>query len=1149
MYAGQLLARTVLRVGDVAASRRAFDELGYIRDWRVIGPFDNEGKQGFARVFEPERLRMAPYDLDARYEGRERPVGWRTYPDIGHYGYVSFDAIERPDTNVCGYAETFVTSARVQPLTLWLGGGGAIAAWWNGEEVLRDDHYRQPNPDRFVVAVGAHQGPNRLLVKACVTDSTWGIFARIGSATGEAATGVSFSATAEVAAVQPGQGVARLPAAPMAPLRELEAAASGERPSAQALEDLARFLSMTGADDPAEQRAKQLAERAAEAEPSAARWLFAAELATSRADAGRFLDRAFALAPRDPDVLLARAHFTYGGPNPSDAVAALERVEDRGTAGLLAAQLRADALQSLGLPEAARTVLERARARTPAAPGWIAASAHAASDAERRDEAMTLFRQALDARYDDQGTREILIGDAIARGERTSAAREIEIYRALSNDTVGRLLRVASWYEALDQDDEAMASYRAAIELAPEDGDAHVAYGRALLRAGQDDLAMASLEEALRLRPQDAETRELLEHLAPAERPDEAYAVAADELLARVSEERGYPYRVLEDLTVNTVFDSGLSTQFHQYAAQVVDAEGGRSLRTFPITFDPDVQRVTIRAARVYREGRQLEAASSYEQPLGEPWYRIYYDTRALVVVFPDLQPGDVVELRYRIDDVAERNVFHDYYGDLHFFQSGTPIARIDYVLITPASRRFYFNTPRMASLQHETAEEGTRRIERYFARDVPALRTEDGMPGATETRPYLHVSTYESWRDVGRWWWGLVHDQLYADDSLRRTVRELVQGAPDTRTKVQRIYRWVIDHTRYVGLEFGIHGFLPYRVPQIVERGFGDCKDKASLLYTMLTEAGIDARLVLVRTRRNGALTDLPASLSVFDHAIAYVPELDLYLDGTAEFSGSTEFPQMDQGVTVLVVGPNDAELRRSPVMPPEHNARERRIAVELAGDGSARLDVDEVVRGHEAPGWRSRYQAEATRRDRFEQAMRNTFPGIEVQSVEMTGLTDYEVPVTAHYRASVPQFAVRDADGLRVPMTVLGDLLRALARTETREHALDLGATSRYVEHRTLRIPAGYQLDATPSGGHVESPFGVFDMTIGREGAEVTIDTSLTLSRDRIEASEYPAFRAFIQQADTALRQRLALVRASIPSSSGVVPRSGVSARGVTP
>ncbi len=1124
-YARQLLGRAQLRMGDAEGSRRTFAELGYVRQWRVIGPFDNEGKEGFAREYEPERLRMSPFDLEARYEGRERPVGWRTFPDVGHYGYISFDAVYRPDTNVCAYAETFVVSERPQALSLWLGGGGAIAAWWNGTEVLRDDDYRQPDPDRFVAMVGAHQGPNRLLVKACTAESTWGFYARVAAANGERASGLTINPNADVAQVHAGHGVPRLPAAPMAPLAALEAAAAGEGASAEALEDLAQFLALTGADDPAEQRAKQLAERAADAGPNTERWLLAAELATSRGDASRFIDRAVAIAPNDPDVILAQARLVMSGPSPDEALHVLERVPDRGIQALEAAELRADLYEGLGLEETARATLERAAQRAPGAPAWLSIRAHAADTVQSRDQAMELFREALLSRHDDQGLRETVIGDSILRGEIETAMREIDVYRALSNDSVLRILRVAAWYEALERDDEAMGAYRAALELAPEEADAHVAYGRALLRAGQNELAMQALNTALELRPQDAETRELVEHLQPEERLDEAYAASGEELLARVNEERGYPYRVLQDLTVASVFDSGLGSRFHQFAAQVINDEGGRALRTFPITFDPDVQRVMVRAARVYRQGRQLEATESYEQQLGEPAYRIYYDTRALVVVFPDLQPGDVVEIRYRIDDVAERNQFDDYYGDMHFFQGGAPMARTEYVLMTPAARQFYFNAPQMASLRHEERVEGARRIHRFFAENVPAIQSEDGMPGATETRPYLHVSTYQSWQDVGRWWWGLVHDQLYADESLRRTVRELVADAPDTRTKVQRIYRWVIDHTRYVGLEFGIHGFLPYRVPQIVQRGFGDCKDKASLLYTMLTEAGVDARLVLVRTRRNGALNDLPASLSVFDHAIAYVPELDLYLDGTAEFSGSTEFPQMDQGVTVLVVGPNGAELRRSPVMSPDHNARERRITIDLAADGAGRIEVNETVRGHEAPSWRSTYQAEGTRLDRFERAMRNTFSGIEVDSVEMTGLTDYEVPVTAHYRASVPQLAVRDADGLRVPLTVMGDLVRLLARTETREHAFDLGATTRYVEDRTIRIPAGHDVATLPEGGRVESPFGVFLVTVTREARTVTVHSELTLSRDRVEASEYAEFRAFIQRADSVLRQRLTL------------------------
>ena len=155
----------------------------------------------------------------------------------------------------------------------------------------------------------------------------------------------------------------------------------------------------------------------------------------------------------------------------------------------------------------------------------------------------------------------------------------------------------------------------------------------------------------------------------------------------------------------------------------------------------------------------------------------------------------------------------------------------------------------------------------------------------------------------------------------------------------------------------------------------------------------------------------------------------------------------------------------------------------------------------------------------------MRNTFSGIEVERVEMEGLTDYEAPVHATYRATVPQFATRDADGLRVPVAVMGDLVRSLARTEARTQAFDLGATTHYVEDRTLRAPTGMDVVTLPEGGRIESPFGLFLMTVTREGRAITIHTELTLSRDRIEAHEYNEFRAFIERADTLLRQRLTL------------------------
>ena len=133
------------------------------------------------------------------------------------------------------------------------------------------------------------------------------------------------------------------------------------------------------------------------------------------------------------------------------------------------------------------------------------------------------------------------------------------------------------------------------------------------------------------------------------------------------------------------------------------DDQGAQAWRSYQIQFDPSSQRVEVLRARVHREGGStLDAVRTFERQLGQPWYRIYYDTRALVVVFPDIEAGDVVELQYRVDDVAHSNLFADYYGGIQVLQRYNPIRRFDYVLITPESRSFYFNEPDLPSLQRD---------------------------------------------------------------------------------------------------------------------------------------------------------------------------------------------------------------------------------------------------------------------------------------------------------------------------------------------------------------------------------------------------------------------------------------------------------------
>jgi hypothetical protein len=104
---------------------------------------------------------------------------------------------------------------------------------------------------------------------------------------------------------------------------------------------------------------------------------------------------------------------------------------------------------------------------------------------------------------------------------------------------------------------------------------------------------------------------------------------------------------------------------------------------------------------------------------------------------------------------------------------------------------------------------------------------------------------------------------------------------------RVVAALRLVQDEVRYLGIEMGPYSHQPNTPSKVFERRFGDCKDKAILLTTILKELGIDAAPALVETEFGKELDQRQPSPYAFDHAIVTV-RLDgktYWLDGTRSF------------------------------------------------------------------------------------------------------------------------------------------------------------------------------------------------------------------------------------------------------------------------
>ena len=1130
----ELRAQIAVSQGQLAQAPSIIDRAAPVRSWAVIGPFENDGRAGLRTVYGPEK---DGYRADARYAGKEHEVLWRTLPpQLFPLGYVELTSALWPSHESTFYAATVVRSPAARTAMLHFGASGASRVWVNGVLVREDAALHPSRWDQAGFAVPLRAGDNTILVKVAHGTGKPGFSLRLCDEHDRPWTTVAKSARSPDAKTSlPGVREAKPPLPPRArvpdALSELREAARLHPGDARAQEDLAVLLAWRRPYDEGERLSLHAQERASDAAPGDPE----IELRLSRyedRDANRrraALERALARNPEEPRVLdaLAAQRLDHG-----DAWAAVRLAERARRAAPSFAQARltlARAYEAVGLTARASLLrLETAR-EFPR----LAAARRAAAAAQRRfghaAESEAELRAALAARFDDAEARGDLTAQLTDRGDVNGAMGLLAESIALEPASPWSRLRAAELLSQEGRVAEADRAYAELTQLAPDRPDVHEAVGKHRLRQRDDAGALLAFTRALSLKPQNPALRELMRTVRPEEQYATSYLYDAVALAKTKPAANGDDVEVLADLTVTRVFANGLSSRTHQLVLRALTQRGVDQSRWQSVQYSPDRQVVRIERARIVRkDGTILETRSDGERNVSEPWYAMYYDLRSRVIGFPQLEPGDVLELVERTDD-SGTNFFADYFGDFQYLQGYARKAVADYVLLGPPGRTFYATATPLAGLTHtegKLADGGT--WQRWTARDVPRVVPEPAMPGTSDLLGYVHVSTYKDWESVARFYWGLVKDQLRVTDEVRAAADEAVRDIPaaDEQARIRAVYDYVVSRTRYVALEFGIHSFKPYPVETVLTRRFGDCKDKASLMHAMLEALGIDSRLVLLRTRRMGNLGDAPASLAVFDHAILYVPKYDLYLDGTAEFHGSGELPADDRGAEALVVEPDGtgSHIRRTPDVSSAENFDESRARVALKPDGSATLEVTASARGPWTAELRRTFESPDERRARAEEQLaRAAFPGVKVTAVEVSDPHDIERPFTARFQASAPGFAATSARGLRFsPFGQQRSYVESYAQLSRRTLPQRLPTPQRLTMTSEVELPRGFSATA-PEDAAAEAPQGAWSVKYAVADGKLTARLELELKGGIVTPQEYGAFRAFLGRLDRALSRKV--------------------------
>ena len=103
-------------------------------------------------------------------------------------------------------------------------------------------------------------------------------------------------------------------------------------------------------------------------------------------------------------------------------------------------------------------------------------------------------------------------------------------------------------------------------------------------------------------------------------------------------------------------------------------------------------------------------------------------------------------------------------------------------------------------------------------------------------------MTTFESWEQIGRWYAELEKDRREPTPEVRAKAQELTKGLNTDLEKTEALYDFVAKNFRYVSLSLGVGRYQPHAASDVLHDQYGDCKDKHTLLASLLEAEGLHA-------------------------------------------------------------------------------------------------------------------------------------------------------------------------------------------------------------------------------------------------------------------------------------------------------------------
>jgi tetratricopeptide (TPR) repeat protein len=529
-----------------------------------------------------------------------------------------------------------------------------------------------------------------------------------------------------------------------------------------------------------------------------------------------------------------------------------------------------------------------------------------------------------------------------------------------------------------------------------------------------------------------------------------------------------------------------------------------------------------IAYVRVHKpDGTVITAQDSAVQDLTFSDAPVYSDYHEKHISVPSLRPGDTLEYRF-IRNIVNPLCPGQFWTSYNFAENGVVLdEQLD--INVPKARQIKLKS--QSGSEPKITEDGDRRIYHWSHshledKDESPTKKKKKRTAPEDEPPSVQLTTFDSWEQFGAWYRSLERDRRIPNDAVKAEAAQLIQGKSDDMAKVKALYDYVSRDFRYVSLSFGLGRFQPHAANEVLGNGYGDCKDKNTLLAALLQADGFTSTSVLIGSQHK-LDPDIPAP-SQFDHVITRVPVdgQEIWLDST---NGVAPFRMLAAGLRdkqALAIPPEgNAVLVRTPAIPPFPLSDHGQVTASITDigtlkahlTGTFRSDTELILRFRlrQIPGnhWK----------DFFNIVLQNGgLSGGDISNLNVSDPSDPENPLkfdldviaNNYFDWAAPESKMKPPL-MRITLPAEDDDDDSDAKAPSKPIKLGPPMETRLEEH--LTIPPKYDAHA-PIAVDVRRDYAEYHSTYKVEKGQLTASRSLKILRSELpdeRREDYAAFR----------------------------------------